>query len=518
MLMAARMASRCCSHAASQFYRLSTSPFGFIERRCPSLRCEVPTVTLPNVRLVRWRSPSRPGQLFGLLVFALLFAITLQTRRTTAGLRWPLDIDLYRDIVQATSVRNGHLFADANYAGETAWYNPLLGWIVAIGSIVTRQSVATFATQGGGLSESRLAAWADVRCPSLVRSQGRRPVACMHDISAVRELAVVGGDDFFAVALHCQLRTGSLLVCGGSRARHVRATVTRSSRAARCVARHHGAHAHGSGDSARSTDRDICALVSSSRSDGNAGSRPICRNRSDRCVGCVFAVLDAGRASLSAEGPQSGAVWVGVGPDHAALAPRIPRAFRRPLAVRPSRAWVADVDQTPNGPPARTEDCCSRRMDSVVGVRVRRVDVPGDSSTGRCTRAEPGAVVSLVAVPQPGALCVVWSRGRSGSGQGSAADASCERKRGSRWGRGADRGRRVGSIVAGSPRPSRRRPGRTADGAVVRRLSGEHMDRGEHHKHRHDRVRRVRPRRVDRRRPLRSALVGSERTVLEPVC
>jgi hypothetical protein len=149
MLMAARMASRPFSRAASRFCRLSTSPFGVIERRDPSLRCEVPTVTLPSVRLVGWRGWCRRDRVFLLLVVALLFAVTLRTRPTTSGLRWPLDIDLYRDIVQATSVRNGHIFADANYAGETAWYNPLLGWIVAIGSIVTRQSVATFATQGG---------------------------------------------------------------------------------------------------------------------------------------------------------------------------------------------------------------------------------------------------------------------------------------------------------------------------------------------------------------------------------
>jgi hypothetical protein len=98
---------------------------------------------------VKFDRASRRDQVFVLLVVALLAAVTLYIRRTTAGLRWPLDIDLYRDIVQATAVRNGHLFGDANYAGETAWYNPLLGWVVAIGSLLTRQSVATFATQGG---------------------------------------------------------------------------------------------------------------------------------------------------------------------------------------------------------------------------------------------------------------------------------------------------------------------------------------------------------------------------------
>jgi hypothetical protein len=59
--------------------------------------------------------------MFVVFVALLLGGVTVYLRRTTSGLRWPLDIDLYRDIVQAESVRNGHLFADANYAGETAW-------------------------------------------------------------------------------------------------------------------------------------------------------------------------------------------------------------------------------------------------------------------------------------------------------------------------------------------------------------------------------------------------------------
>lgn len=86
---------------------------------------------------------------FWCLVGLLLAVLLLHLRRTTAGLDWPFDLDLYRDIGQAESVLQGRLFADVNYRGEVGWYNPLLSWILAATAKVTGASVATIATQGG---------------------------------------------------------------------------------------------------------------------------------------------------------------------------------------------------------------------------------------------------------------------------------------------------------------------------------------------------------------------------------
>lgn len=86
---------------------------------------------------------------FWYLVGLLLAVLLVHLRRTTAGLDWPFDLDLYRDIGQAESVLQGRLFADVNYRGEVGWYNPLLSWILAATAKVTGASVATIATQGG---------------------------------------------------------------------------------------------------------------------------------------------------------------------------------------------------------------------------------------------------------------------------------------------------------------------------------------------------------------------------------
>jgi hypothetical protein len=86
---------------------------------------------------------------FPVLVTGLLVAVALVLSRTTSDLRWPFDVDLFRDIGQADAVRRGHLFADANYAGERAWYNPLGSWLVGGLSYVTGISPATLITRGG---------------------------------------------------------------------------------------------------------------------------------------------------------------------------------------------------------------------------------------------------------------------------------------------------------------------------------------------------------------------------------
>ena len=43
----------------------------------------------------------------------------------TYDLEWPYDYDLFRDAAFAQTIIHGHFPADAYYAGEQNWYNPL---------------------------------------------------------------------------------------------------------------------------------------------------------------------------------------------------------------------------------------------------------------------------------------------------------------------------------------------------------------------------------------------------------
>ena len=79
----------------------------------------------------------------------VLTAAFFYMRQTTAGLRFPYDPDLYRDIAQGNAVRAGNIFGDVDYAGEVNFYNPLLSWILAAVSWVSGKSVSSIATQGG---------------------------------------------------------------------------------------------------------------------------------------------------------------------------------------------------------------------------------------------------------------------------------------------------------------------------------------------------------------------------------
>lgn len=87
--------------------------------------------------------------LFTVFVVVLMTAVFLYMRQTVAGLRYPYDPDLYRDIAQGNSVRAGNFFGDVDYAGEMNFYNPLLSWILAALSWVSGKSVTVIATQGG---------------------------------------------------------------------------------------------------------------------------------------------------------------------------------------------------------------------------------------------------------------------------------------------------------------------------------------------------------------------------------
>jgi hypothetical protein len=54
--------------------------------------------------------------------------------RTTSGLSWPFDEDLYRDIAQARTMADGAWLADPFYRGESIWYNPLTPALIAVTS------------------------------------------------------------------------------------------------------------------------------------------------------------------------------------------------------------------------------------------------------------------------------------------------------------------------------------------------------------------------------------------------
>jgi len=81
---------------------------------------------------------------------AVLCAIALSVAlATVGGLTWPYDGDHFRDIAQAQTTLDGHPLADPFYLGEWVWYNPLVPWIVAIGSHLTGDPPALVDVQGG---------------------------------------------------------------------------------------------------------------------------------------------------------------------------------------------------------------------------------------------------------------------------------------------------------------------------------------------------------------------------------
>jgi len=80
----------------------------------------------------------------------VLCAIALSVAMgAVGGLTWPYDGDHFRDIAQAQTTLDGHPLADPFYLGEWVWYNPLVPWIVALGSYVTGASPALVHVQGG---------------------------------------------------------------------------------------------------------------------------------------------------------------------------------------------------------------------------------------------------------------------------------------------------------------------------------------------------------------------------------
>ena len=69
----------------------------------------------------------------------------------TAGLTWPHDADLYRNMAQAQVMADGDWFADPYYRDEKAWYNPLTPATIALLNRATGIAIPRLYAQAGTL-------------------------------------------------------------------------------------------------------------------------------------------------------------------------------------------------------------------------------------------------------------------------------------------------------------------------------------------------------------------------------
>lgn len=109
------------------------------------MRCRVPR---PSGRIGRQMKARQQMAFDALAIAACIVALTIALGQVR-GLEWPYDGDHYRDVAQAQTARNGHPLSDPHYPGEWVWYNPLVPWIVAAGSAITRATPLVFHVQSG---------------------------------------------------------------------------------------------------------------------------------------------------------------------------------------------------------------------------------------------------------------------------------------------------------------------------------------------------------------------------------
>lgn len=84
------------------------------------------------------------------LVFGLLCALAFaKAVHTTADLRWPYDLDQFREIGMAQAVLDHRFGSDQLYAGEKIWYNPLSSTVLAAISYVTSVPIALVVSRAG---------------------------------------------------------------------------------------------------------------------------------------------------------------------------------------------------------------------------------------------------------------------------------------------------------------------------------------------------------------------------------
>ena len=109
-------------------------------------------VTAPadtQVTAARWRGWFTLDRACDLTAALLILVALLTGLHAVSGLRWPSDPDHFRDIAFARTALDGHPLSDASYPGEWIWYNPLLPWLVAIGSAITGAVPAVVHVAGG---------------------------------------------------------------------------------------------------------------------------------------------------------------------------------------------------------------------------------------------------------------------------------------------------------------------------------------------------------------------------------
>lgn len=84
------------------------------------------------------------------LVFGLLCALAFaKAVHTTADLRWPYDLDQFREIGMAQAVQDHRYGSDQLYAGEKIWYNPLTSTLLAAISCVLGAPVSLVVARAG---------------------------------------------------------------------------------------------------------------------------------------------------------------------------------------------------------------------------------------------------------------------------------------------------------------------------------------------------------------------------------
>ena len=104
---------------------------------------------------MRSLSTSTPSYATGLDLLACLFCLiaVLTGVGTTRDLKWPFDLDHYRDVAQAQTMQDGAWLGDPFYRDETLFYNPLLPVVVSVtASVVDRPVPEVFTRIGAFLN------------------------------------------------------------------------------------------------------------------------------------------------------------------------------------------------------------------------------------------------------------------------------------------------------------------------------------------------------------------------------
>jgi hypothetical protein len=125
--------------------------------RNPDQEAKVVHSTMDTPSLGRPTAPADTHlRLAATLAALLLTAALVPGVLATADLTWPYDLDHFRDIAVSQNIQEGGWRGwreDPFYAGETAWYNPLIPAIVAIAAAIAHAPVPeTFTRIGAAIN------------------------------------------------------------------------------------------------------------------------------------------------------------------------------------------------------------------------------------------------------------------------------------------------------------------------------------------------------------------------------